>query len=388
MPTGCGLIVGAIVGALSGLARSASHAARHATRRTRAFLSRTSSARCAPRVQNVQVANVNGNHSGDPAFNSFPELTAGDVDHAADIVTRVFVPATVNAIGTTRLDLRVNVVQLPALTAGQLCFGADVDIRIDDVSDYYIDIPLTGQAVNRWRDGRLEKTSAGMAAVFSPGTPCDLGWSADCQQVCIKVSQPEMQRQLEAMLNHPARQPLVFSRRMDLKAAGPSGWFDLVRLLAREAGRANGLLAHRLALDNLQRLLIQGLLLVQPHNYAEALADGDLAGSGAVVKHAIDLMHAEPETAWSSMDLARATGVSARALQKAFQRSGQPPPMTYLRRLRLSRAHADLAGSSADSVTVTTVAGRWGFLHLGRFSEQYRQLFGESPSQTLRSPVR
>jgi AraC-like DNA-binding protein len=217
------------------------------------------------------------------------------------------------------------------------------------------------------------------------GTPCDLGWSADCQQVCIKVTQLEMQRQLEAMLNHPAPEPLVFSRRMDVKTSGASGWFELIGLLAREAGRSDGLLAHRLALENLQRLLIQGLLLVQPHNYADDLAGGDPAGSGAVVQHAIDLMHAQPETAWSSVELARASGVSARALQKAFQRSGQPPPMTYLRRLRLSRAHADLAGSSAESVTVTTVAGRWGFLHLGRFSEQYRQLFGESPSQTLRS---
>ncbi|HVQ98373.1 MAG TPA: AraC family transcriptional regulator [Mycobacterium sp.] len=339
-------------------------------------------------MQNILVANVDVNHSGDLVFASLPELTAGDIDEAADVLTRVFVPAKVNAIGMTRLELRMNVVQFPVLTAGHVRFGADVDIQVDEVSDYYIDVPLTGQAVNRWRDGWLEKTSVGSAAVFSPGTPCELGWSADCQQVCIKVMQPEMQRQLEAMLNHPAPQPLVFSRRMDMKTAGSSGWFDLVRLLARDAGRSNGLLAHRLALENLQHLLIQGLLLVQPHNYAEALADGDRAGSGAVVKHAIDLMHAQPEIPWNSVELARATGVSARALQKAFQRSGQPPPMTYLRRLRLSRAHADLAGSSAESITVTTIAGRWGFLHLGRFSEQYRQLFGESPSQTLRSRVR
>jgi transcriptional regulator GlxA family with amidase domain len=32
------------------------------------------------------------------------------------------------------------------------------------------------------------------------------------------------------------------------------------------------------------------------------------------------------------------------------------------------------------------VAGRWGFVHLGRFASQYRQLFGETPSETLRAP--
>jgi transcriptional regulator GlxA family with amidase domain len=59
--------------------------------------------------------------------------------------------------------------------------------------------------------------------------------------------------------------------------------------------------------------------------------------------------------------------------------------MMYLRRLRLHHVHAELAANSPNSLTVTTVAGRWGFVHLGRFASQYRQLFGETPSETLRA---
>jgi transcriptional regulator GlxA family with amidase domain len=136
---------------------------------------------------------------------------------------------------------------------------------------------------------------------------------------------------------------------------------------------------------NLQLLLIQGLLQIQPHNYTESLTESEGPASDAVAKRAIDLMHAHPETPWSTGELARATGASARALQRAFERSGQPSPMTYLRRLRLHRVHAELAANSADLVTVTMVAGRWGFVHLGRFASQYRQLFGETPSDTLRA---
>ncbi|WP_460359141.1 helix-turn-helix domain-containing protein [Mycobacterium sp. ZZG] len=54
-------------------------------------------------------------------------------------------------------------------------------------------------------------------------------------------------------------------------------------------------------------------------------------------------------------------------------------------RRQLHHVRAELIAHSPPSVTVTMVAGRWGFLHLGRFAIQYRQLFGESPSQTLRS---
>jgi transcriptional regulator GlxA family with amidase domain len=94
----------------------------------------------------------------------------------------------------------------------------------------------------------------------------------------------------------------------------------LVRILARDAGRADGVLAHQLAIDNWQQLLVQGLLMIQPHNYADALAEGEPRARATAVTRAIDLMHDHPQTPWGSAELARASGVSARALQKALQR--------------------------------------------------------------------
>jgi AraC-like DNA-binding protein len=35
---------------------------------------------------------------------------------------------------------------------------------------------------------------------------------------------------------------------------------------------------------------------------------------------------------------------------------------------------------------VADVAFRWGFGHLGRFAEKYRERYGELPSETLKSP--
>jgi transcriptional regulator GlxA family with amidase domain len=158
----------------------------------------------------------------------------------------------------------------------------------------------------------------------------------------------------------------------------------LVRILAGEAGSDDGILGHRLAVANLQQLLIQGLLLIQPHNYTDALTEQEPAAGVKVVNRVIDLMHAGPEKAWHAAGLAHEAGVSTRALQRAFHESGLPPPMTYLRRLRLHRVRAELARSCGGAVNVATIASRWGFLHMGRFAEQYRQLFGENPSETLR----
>lgn len=319
------------------------------------------------------------------AFDLAPEVRTTDVDEAADALGRVYVAAELTPIGTKSVNMQMNALQLPLLTAGYLGFGVDVTIRADDVTAYYIDAPLSGRAVSRWRDGGLVKTTTGSVAVFTPGTPCVLDWSGDCGQVCLKVSEPQMRWQLEAMLNRPVRKRITFDRQLNLSIPAANDWYNLVRLLAREVWQPGGLLNHQLAVGNLQLLLIQGLLQIQPHNYTEALTECAVPASTAVAKRAIDLMHAHPETPWSTAELARATGASARALQRAFERSGQPPPMMYLRRLRLHHVRAELAANSPDSLTVTTVAGRWGFVRLGRFASQYRQLFGETPSETLRA---
>src|ERR1700744_3058708 len=229
------------------------------------------------------------------AFDSAPKFRTTDVDEAADALGRVYVAAELTPIGTKPVNMQMNALQLPLLTAGYLSFGVDVAIRADDVTAYYIDAPLSGTAVSRWRDGGLVETTIGSVAVFTPGTPCVLDWSGDCGQICLKVSESQMRRQLEAMLNRPVRKRITFARQFDLTTRAAGDWYHLVRLFAREAWQPGGLLNHRLATHNLQLLLIQGLLQIQPHNYTEALTQSEGPASPAVAKRAIDLMHAHPD---------------------------------------------------------------------------------------------
>jgi AraC-like DNA-binding protein len=252
------------------------------------------------------------------------------------------------------------------------------------VRSYHIDIPLSGHAINSWDDGQQQIAAACVSAgIFVPGIPTDIAWSSGCYQICLMIPAQEMRRQLETMLDRPVRAPLEFERNLDLKATSAASWLELVTILKREADRPDGLLSHPLAAGNLQRLLIEGLLLTQPHNYTGALSNGARPASPAVVTRAIDLMRAHPEAPWTTGNLAQKTGVGARALFKAFERSGELPPMTYLRHLRLNRVHSTLLDADPRSVTVAAVASRWGFVHLGRFAAQYCQVFGEYPSATL-----
>lgn len=103
-----------------------------------------------------------------------------------------------------------------------------------------------------------------------------------------------------------------------------------------------------------------------------------------LVMRARDLaLEALPETLEVEA-LAQNLRVSVRLLEDAFHDIVGLGPATWLRLLRLNRAHRDLRRMSPDSATVAEIAMQWGFWHLGRFSGYYRQLFGCSPSETLR----
>lgn len=94
-------------------------------------------------------------------------------------------------------------------------------------------------------------------------------------------------------------------------------------------------------------------------------------------------IRANPGAPHTTETLARAAGLSARSLSRGFQQLRGYSPMAALRHARLERVRLDLQ-KGADGGTVTEAAVRWGFLHLGRFSNLYASRFGELPSVTRR----
>ena len=82
--------------------------------------------------------------------------------------------------------------------------------------------------------------------------------------------------------------------------------------------------------------------------------------------------------------LAAAAGVRPRTLEMQFKRYLGTTPLGWVRRTRLARARQQLLAADSDA-NVTGIAVANGFTELGRFAAQYRQRFGELPSQTLRT---
>jgi AraC-like DNA-binding protein len=82
-------------------------------------------------------------------------------------------------------------------------------------------------------------------------------------------------------------------------------------------------------------------------------------------------------------ELTTATGVSQRMLEYHFSRLYGVNPHTWYLCMRLNGVHRDLQRARGTGERIGDIAMRWGFFHLGRFSEDYRRLFGERPRDTL-----
>lgn len=99
-----------------------------------------------------------------------------------------------------------------------------------------------------------------------------------------------------------------------------------------------------------------------------------------IVRRACDFANEAPQELVSVQSICVNLGVSRRTLQYCFQDTLGMAPATYLRALRLNGARRAIKVSGS----VTEAATMWGFWHFGRFSREYKAMFGELPSETFR----
>ena len=98
----------------------------------------------------------------------------------------------------------------------------------------------------------------------------------------------------------------------------------------------------------------------------------------------LEQIYGHMDTKVSIESLAKQYKVSKHTLQKSFKSLFGFTPKRFLRLLKLNHAHNDLKYADASSSSVTRIAQKWGFNHMGRFSYYYTELFGENPSLTLK----
>lgn len=339
-------------------------------------------------IPHPQTRSVRGNDeqaSGSWALDHMPNEVAGaDFGCFRDVLQAHYYPAHVKSLDGRGLlvDPRLSAIELEHLTIGYIHFGTAVSIDAGDLGGYHVDVPLHGQVVSTCGE---EVTVAGpeRAAVFSPRRHTYVAdWHADAAQLLIKFSRHSVDYELEGLLDRPVTEPIQFRMAMPTVVGAGGAWLaTLASLLAYLHSAPEAGPAARRHAELLERSLISGLLLSQPHSYSERLHDGSGAAAPSnAVDLVVEAIKSSPEKHYSLADLCRIGCASARGLQAQFQQRVGMSPMQFLRRERLNRSRDALRHGHGP---VSAIAYDWGFSNLGRFARAYQAEFGELPSQTL-----
>jgi AraC-like DNA-binding protein len=284
-------------------------------------------------------------------------------------------------IGRAALDTHINALYLPdGSYLSYVQYGAPVHTRSKaEGADYRIQFALDGACETEL--GKRRYTCAGAnAVVTSPDRPHGLRLSADCKRVIAVFSRDALARQLAVLLGAPLRSELVFQPDLDTSHGAGRTLVEYLRLALREFNRPDSALNSPLAIRDFEQLFMTTLLLAHRHNYSALLHGRPASLAPRDVKRAVDYIHANLDAPVTLEDLVSVSGVPGRTLREHFNHFKGMAPMAYLRRARYAEARNDLL--RCDGRTVTEIARRWGFEHMGRFAAGYRRLFGEAPSKT------
>jgi AraC-like DNA-binding protein len=286
-----------------------------------------------------------------------------------------------------RLDARLHAVSLPHILAVSITYGGDVVCVLDPVDDFFlVHVPMSGSMLVRGSRYEFWATPQ-RPSVISPPGPVTTTWDRDTTAMIFRFDRAAVEAELVDLIAMRGEEPLRFQSTMDATSEPLRSWRATAIFVASTLDADGGLLDHPKIVAHVERMLLRGLLLAQPHTYSAHLADDSSQSRPRHVTEAIVLMEDRPTHDFTVGNLARVVGVSARSLQDGFRQHLGMAPMQYLRVVRLRGARTDLLALDPDDpTTVAEVAVRWGFAHLGRFAQYYRSRYGEPPSRTLRGP--
>lgn len=312
------------------------------------------------------------------------EFATSDPDEARDAIDQTYGGAGLRVRGPADGDWSVSfsLVDAGLFSSSVLKLPGDIDFTVEGHDEVLVTMFLDGRAGYE-RGKSTERVGPGDLCIGNcPGAH----WSAHTHQPHAAITGLP-----ETLLRDVARGVPGGARPWRLLDHEPiPGGVGLWRTTAAYVDTllADPTAHAPLLIGSVARLLAATALTVFPNTAwpDPGAIDDRRDGHSATVDRAIAFIEADPGRDITVVDIAAAARVTPRAVQYAFQRHLGMTPMAYLRRIRLEAAHQDLRDADpAGGTTVTTVANRWGFAHLGRFATAYRTAYGHSPSHTLRS---
>lgn len=333
--------------------------------------------------------------AGVPAHNGSADSTvAGRYEYATDdpAAARDFIS-------------KLTAPHVPAISgAGERCRFRVTSVRLDDFQIQSFEHSMSGHttinpggavmvahllggSLEFARPGQTVRVNRGESHLYQAHGPVEVRW-ADARIGVVRLELSAVERLAAEVCGVDAAE----LRFLDSKPRSPEAeryWQAVVRMVNREVLPNEFAAGNPVVQSSIGRLLGVALLQTFP-NTATTGSSGLTRTTGrippAALRRAVEYIQAHAAEAITMDDIASVARVTPRSLQHGFRRIWNTTPTAYLRQVRLERAHRDLqAADPSRGDTVAAIAARWGFGNVGRFAARYRESYGRTPHEVLRS---
>lgn len=259
----------------------------------------------------------------------------------------------------------------------RISYGNHVRVKSPELdSIYHFQIVTRGECVWHLGDERLV-LRRGQAMMVNPYERIDLEYSDDCEKLIFRVPEAALN---SVQMSRAGRMPETGVRFLrapvDLRLCPALiNVLNAVFSELEEAGDEDVTLVSA----PYREIILKKLLKVFPSNWSARESHQPCSpGLEKMVRYIEQNLKRDIDIE----ELSSVSNMSVRSIYNAFAKAYATTPKCYVKQLKLRKLREDLLGGHGRNVT--EIALDYGFTHLGRFSSDYKKVFGELPSETLR----
>ncbi|MBD8595909.1 MULTISPECIES: AraC family transcriptional regulator [unclassified Pseudomonas] len=323
------------------------------------------------------------------AFNGVPQLDIdifrNDESGAHAWMTSICGPHDLNVARPGHVDFRHVGRVLNTATIGYIEYGTDAQIDVYELSNFdnfCISLPIVGSQ-ELILQGKSILSDQNTGCIIAPFQAQRLSMDKPCKKIQLTLPSALLHEKLEHLLRRRVASRLEFSPSIDAASGASGNWWGLIKYYLDESPLGLSAFGKMHLAAEIESIIVKSLLFSQPSNYTDELTETSEKTIPPHIKKARCFIELNAKYELSLEDIETAAGVSRYKLLNDFRKCLNTSPMAYLKKYRLMKIREALL-SDRCSTNVSTVAMNWGCSHLGRFSTEYRALFGESPSVTSR----
>lgn len=270
------------------------------------------------------------------------------------------------------------------LMMSSVVYDRRIRIEAPPLEQFYVFQFTMDGACRNYQGSDCSEACPGTVCALNSDTPIRQDMTGGYHQMAMRVSRSMLEGILEEDLGYRVQDPLTFTTRAVPLDTRSSMLVHVINDVWRNLQSPHSICREPAVQDRMRQTIGTLLLASLPHNYSDLFARSGNAAAPYFVRRSEQYMRANAAEKLTLEDIAAHADVSPRTLQNGFRRFRGTSPMAYLKSIRLSLARNMLLRSREDGRNVTDIAFDCGFTHLSKFAQDYRAMFGEKPSDTVR----